>query len=103
MIEKKWRNGFYSVSCGLSAAPTPVGTGNYRYRHQPAPTGQDRHRYLPAQTGLDRPGLFNDVFDKNFENIIPFWAFIESFFLKTILAQNESSLDEKRLFFSDSL
>jgi hypothetical protein len=71
----------YSVSCGLSAAPAPVGTGNYRYphRHQPAPTGTDRHR--PALTGLDRhktdtdrPGLFYDVFDKNFQNIMLIWG-----------------------------
>jgi hypothetical protein len=47
-------------------------TGRHRELPVPAPTGQDRHRYLPAQTGLDRPGLFYDVFDKNFENIIPF-------------------------------
>jgi hypothetical protein len=46
-----------------------VGNG----RHQPAPAGPDRYRYLPTQTGLDRhktgtdrPGLFYDVFDKNF-------------------------------------
>jgi hypothetical protein len=79
----------YSVSCGLSAAPTPLCTGRHRslpgttgtstgtgdYRHKPALTGLDRHK-----TGADQPGLFYthfvfyDVFDKNFQNIIPFWA-----------------------------
>jgi hypothetical protein len=46
----------YSVSCGLSAAPAPVGTGDCR--HQPAPTGKST-----APTG---PGLFYDVFDTHF-------------------------------------
>jgi hypothetical protein len=51
----------------------PDGTGRYRSaqtdtdRHRPAPTGTDRHK-----TGTDRSGLFYDVFDKNFQNIIPF-------------------------------
>jgi hypothetical protein len=40
-------------------------------RHRPAQTGTNRHRHLPAgldryKTGTDRPGLFYDVFDKNF-------------------------------------
>jgi hypothetical protein len=42
------------------------------HRQQPAPTGPDRHR--PAQTGTDRPEFFYDVFDKNFQNIMPIWA-----------------------------
>ena len=48
-----------------------VGTGDYQYwhRHQTAPTGPDQTG--PAQ---DRPGLYYDVFDENFLNIIPFWA-----------------------------
>jgi hypothetical protein len=34
-----------------------------------------RHRGTTGTgTGTDRPGLFYDVFDKNFQNIIPFWA-----------------------------
>jgi hypothetical protein len=33
--------------------------------------GTDRQK-----TGTDRPGLFYDVFDKNFQNIIPFWSII---------------------------
>jgi hypothetical protein len=45
---------FYSVSCGLSAAPAPTGTGTYR--HRPALTELNRHK-----TGTDRPGLFYDV------------------------------------------
>ncbi len=46
--------------------PASGGTGTGPDRHQslPAPTGTDRHR--PAPTGLDQPGLFYDVFDKNF-------------------------------------
>jgi len=61
----------------------PVGTGTGTNRHQPAPTGPDRHRPAPTgtgtyrhspaltgldrhKTGTDRPGLFYDVFDKNF-------------------------------------
>jgi hypothetical protein len=59
----------YSVSCGLSAAQAPVGTGDYRHRHRPALTGMDR-----PKTSTDRPGLFYDVFDKNFLNIMIFWA-----------------------------
>jgi hypothetical protein len=39
------------------------------FHRQPAPTGPDRHK-----TGTDRPGFFNDVFDKNFQNIVPIWA-----------------------------
>jgi hypothetical protein len=57
----------YSVSCGLSAAPGTTGTGTNRQR--PTLTGLDRHK-----TDTDRPGLFYDVFDKNFQNIMPFWA-----------------------------
>jgi hypothetical protein len=84
----------FSVSCGLSAAlvvtgrrrSVPVGTGDYRSgtginRHRLAPTGTGTCRHRPALTGLDRhktctdqPGLFYDVFDKNFQNIIPFLA-----------------------------
>jgi hypothetical protein len=52
-----------------------------RHRHLSAPVGTGRHRGLPALTGLDRhktgtdrPGLFYDVFDKNFLNIMPIWA-----------------------------
>ena len=62
----------------------PVCTGDYRYRHRSAPgitrTGTGTYRHRPALTGLDRhktgldrhktgtdrPGLFYDVFDKNF-------------------------------------
>jgi hypothetical protein len=47
--------------------PAPTGTGTYR--HRPALTGLDRHK-----TGTDRPGLFYDVFDENFLNILPIWA-----------------------------
>jgi hypothetical protein len=35
----------------------------------PTATGTDQHK-----TGTDRPELFYDVFDKNFQNFIPFWA-----------------------------
>jgi hypothetical protein len=52
-----------SVS-GTGSRTAPVGTGDYRYRH----------RHQPAPTGTDRPGLFYDVFDKNFQNIMPIWA-----------------------------
>jgi hypothetical protein len=75
------KNYYYSVSCGLSAAPAgtgrhrsapvgtgrhrglpvpapaPTGTGDYRYRHRglPAPTGTGdyryRHLHQPASTG----------------------------------------------------
>jgi hypothetical protein len=40
------RNVIFSVSCGLSS----------------------------VTTGTDRPGLFYDVFDKNFQNVMPIWA-----------------------------
>jgi hypothetical protein len=64
----------YSVSCGLSAAPAPDGTGRYRS----APVGTGWHRSAPGTTGTgtgtDRPGLFYDVFNKNFLNIMTFWA-----------------------------
>jgi hypothetical protein len=53
---------YYSVSCALSAALAPVGTN----RHRPAQTGTGTYRHRPDWTGTDRPGLFYDVFDKNF-------------------------------------
>jgi hypothetical protein len=103
-INKKFPHTVFLAVCqrnrhrGLPV-PAPVTTGTDRSR--PAPTGPDRHRPAqtgtdrprpaqigpgrdrpaPAQTGLnryktgtDRPGLFYDVFDKNFLNIMPFWA-----------------------------
>jgi hypothetical protein len=40
---------YYSVSCGLSAAPAPTGTD----RHRPAPTGTDRHRPAPYRHDIN--------------------------------------------------
>jgi hypothetical protein len=49
-----------------------------RFLQSVSDTGTGRHRGLTvpatAPTGTDRPGLFYDVFDKNFRNIILFWA-----------------------------
>jgi hypothetical protein len=73
-------------------------------RHPPAQTGTDRHRHLPAQTGpdrtgpaltgldrhmtgTDRPGLFYDVFDKNFLNILPSRAIQYKMSTKNVIKQ----------------
>jgi hypothetical protein len=37
-------------------------------------SGRDPRVDGPQHYGTDRPGLFYDVFDKNFLNIMPFWA-----------------------------
>jgi hypothetical protein len=58
-----------SVSGTGTGRHRPATTGTGTYRHRPALTGLDRHK-----TGTDRPGLFYDVFDKNFLNIMPIWA-----------------------------
>jgi hypothetical protein len=55
------------------------GTGRHRGLPVPAPTGTGTGTYRPLpesdRTGpaQDRPGYFYDVFDKNYQNIIPFW------------------------------
>jgi hypothetical protein len=37
--------------------------------------------------GTDRPGLFYDVFDKNFLNILPFWAIQYKILIKNVIKQ----------------
>jgi hypothetical protein len=92
----------YSVSCDLSAAPGPVGTGDHQsctgtdpdrpihvptgtgtYRHRPAWTGLDRHK-----TGTDRSGYFYDVFDTHFVLNSPKRYDILKILIKNVIKQS---------------
>jgi hypothetical protein len=57
-------------------------------RHRSAPAGAGDYRPRPALTGTDQPGLFYDVFDKNFLNILPFWAFQYKMSTKNVIKQH---------------
>jgi hypothetical protein len=63
----------------------PASTGTGIYRHRPALPGLDRYK-----TGTDRPGLFYDLFDKNFQIIISFWAIQYKMSTKNIIKQPRS-------------
>ena len=76
----------YSVSCGLSAAPAPVGNGDYRdrNRHRPALNGLNRHKNgtRPAQTGTDRPCRTGQAQDRHRPARFVLWRFWYSFCIK---------------------
>jgi hypothetical protein len=59
------------------------------YRGLPAPTGTGTYRNRPALTGLDRPGLFYDVFDKNFILNSPNRHDILKILIKNVIKQPE--------------
>ena len=53
------------------------GDGRHMSDSLPTPVGPKRHR-PPCPDWINPatiPGLFYDVYAKNFQNIIPFWAF----------------------------